>query len=496
MMRDREEATMVDSGREERGGRIGVSPRRVVEHPSLAERAKRGRDARSKVPRSAHGGWQPAGDRPDPVAVLERQARTRVPELVPIRHARMLASPFAFYRGAAAIMAADLAPTPVSGLRVQACGDAHLANFGGFAAPDRALVFDVNDFDETLPGPWEWDVKRLAASFEIAGRAREFDDEKRRAAVRQTVRSYRTSMREYAQSRNLDLWYRRLDERDAMSHWADRISPAAMKRFQKNLAKARTRDSLGAFAKLTHPVDGRPQIVDDPPLVVRPETLLSERDAGQMRDAVSEWFHRYRATLQPDRRRLLESFELVDVARKVVGVGSVGTRTWIALLLGRDEEDPLFLQVKEAEASVLEPYVGKTSYGNHGRRVVEGQRMMQSASDIFLGWDRAADVDGVPRDFYVRQLWDGKLSPNVDAMEPEVLAVYGEICGMTLARGHARSGDRIAISSYLGRSEAFERAVVDFAVAYADQNQRDFETVTAAAKAGVIPVDQRDGVRR
>jgi uncharacterized protein (DUF2252 family) len=473
-----------------------VSPRRVVEHPSLAERAERGRDARSKVARSAHGDWQPAGDRPDPVAVLQRQAETRVPELVPIRHARMLASPFAFYRGAAAIMAADLAPTPVSGLRVQACGDAHLANFGGFAAPDRAMVFDVNDFDETLPGPWEWDVKRLAASFEIAGRARGFDEAERRAAVQGTVRSYRTSMREYAGARNLDLWYRRLDETDAVSRWSDRVGPVAMKRFQKNLAKARTRDSLGAFAKLTRRVDGRIQIVDDPPLVVRLETLASELDAVRMRDAVYEWFHRYRATLQPDRRRLLETFELVDVARKVVGVGSVGTRTWIALLLGRDEDDPLFLQMKEAEASVLEPYVGRTTYNNHGRRVVEGQRMMQSASDIFLGWDRAPDVDGAARDFYVRQLWDGKLSPNIDAMDPEVLGVYGEICGMTLARGHARSGDRVAIASYLGRSEVFDRAIVGFAGAYAEQNQRDFDAVAEAARAGRIPVAEPAGVSR
>lgn len=427
--------------------------------------------------------------------MLREQAVTRVPDLVPIRHARMLASPFAFYRGAAAIMAADLARTPTSGIRVQCCGDAHLANFGGFAAPDRTMVFDVNDFDETIPGPWEWDVKRLAASFEIAGRSREFDDKTRTRIVREVVRAYREAMREYAGTRNLDLWYLRLDEASIFERWHDNVPAAAMRRYQKNVAKARTRDSLGAFAKLTAEVDGRVRIISNPPLVVPLEELMPEVAAAELRRQLHEWFRGYRQSLQPDRRQILETFELVDFARKVVGVGSVGTRSWIALLLGRDGDDPLFLQIKEAEASVLEPYVGKASYSHHGRRVVEGQRLMQSASDIFLGWDRATGVDGTPRDFYVRQLWDGKMSADVDTMTPEVLSVYGEMCGEILARAHARSGDRIAIASYLGTGDAFDRAIADFATLYADQNQRDYESVGAAAKAEVIPVDESEAAR-
>jgi uncharacterized protein (DUF2252 family) len=478
------------------GQELSVSPTRVVEHPTPEDRAARGRTARAAVPRSSHGAWSPTSDRPDPVDLLLQQATTRVPELVPIRHARMLASPFAFYRGAAAVMATDLANTPSSGIRVQVCGDAHLANFGGFAAPDRTLVFDVNDFDETLPGPWEWDVKRLAASFDIAARSREFDDKVRGRIVRETVRSYREAMREYAGTRNLDLWYLRLDEATVFEKWQSRIAPAAMKRYQKNVAKARTRDSLGAFAKLTGTVDGRVRIISNPPLVVPLDELMPEVAASELRDQLHVWFRGYRRTLQPDRRQILESFELVDFARKVVGVGSVGTRSWIALLLGRDGGDPLFLQIKEAEASVLEEHVGKAAYGHHGRRVVEGQRMMQSASDIFLGWDRATGVDGLARDFYVRQLWDGKMSADVDSMAPEALSIYGEMCGSTLARAHARSGDRIAIASYLGNGDIFDRAIAEFATAYADQNQRDFDAVAVAAKSGVIAVDEREAAAR
>ena len=372
-----------------------MSPTRVVEHPTPEQRVAVGRAARACRAAIESWAWAPAADRPDPVDLLRQQAETRVPELVPIRHARMLASPFAFYRGAAAVMATDLAATPNSGIRVQCCGDAHLANFGGFAAPDRTLVFDVNDFDETLPGPWEWDVKRLAASFDIAARSREFDDKTRTRIVRETVRSYRDAMREYAGMRNLDLWYLRLDEAAVLAKWQDKVSPAAMKRFQKNVAKSRTRDSLGAFAKLTGMVDGQVRIISNPPLIVPLEELLPEVAAAELRNQLHEWFRGYRRTLQPDRRQILETFELVDFARKVVGVGSVGTRSWIALLLGRDGGDPLFLQIKEAEASVLEPYVGKAAYANHGRRVVEGQRLMQSASDIFLGWDRATGMDGI-----------------------------------------------------------------------------------------------------
>jgi uncharacterized protein (DUF2252 family) len=466
-----------------------------VEHPSPAERSERGRAARADVPRASHAGWAPSSTRTSPVDVLKEQAATRLAELIPIRHARMTVSPFAFYRGAAAVMAADLSTTPNSGLRVQACGDAHLANFGGFAAPDRTLVFDINDFDETLPGPWEWDVKRLVTSFEIAARARGFDKKTRAMVVEGTVRSYREAMREYAEIGNLALWYMRLDESDVYAHWHERVPPAAMKRFQKSVSKARTKDSMRAFSKLTTTVDGQSRITGDPPLIVRLEDLLGPEEAVGMRKALHEWFRGYRQSLQPDRRVLVESFEIVDMARKVVGVGSVGTRCWIVYLRGRDEGDPLFLQIKEAEASVLEPYVGKSVYQNHGRRVVEGQRLTQASSDIFLGWDRAEDRTGTNRDFYVRQLWDGKLSAQIDLMEPEVLEVYGEICASTLARAHARSGDRVAIAAYLGGGSVFDRAIVAFANEYADQNDRDYEMVVEAIKDGELEADASEMTR-
>jgi uncharacterized protein (DUF2252 family) len=462
---------------------------KVVDHPTPAERAARGREARERVPRPSHGDWEPAPDRRSPVAVLQEQAQSRVAQLIPIRHARMTASPFAFYRGAAAVMAEDLAGTPDSGLRVQCCGDAHLANFGGFAAPDRTLVFDVNDFDETTPGPWEWDVKRLVASFDIAARARGFDDETRKWIVEGTSREYRHAMREYARDGNLALWYRRLSELDAQTLWAARVPPAALRRFHKALDKARSKDSMRALAKLTSEVDGEHRIISDPPLIVRIEDVLPPQQAEKVQLELRSWFRGYRQTLQPDRRVLVESFEIVDMAHKVVGVGSVGTRCFVMYLRGRDDGDPLFLQIKEAQESVLEPHVGHSVYQNHGRRVVEGQRLMQSSSDIFLGWDRAADANGESRDFYVRQLWDGKLSANVDVMEPEVLEVYGEICASTLARAHARSGDRIAIASYLGKGPSFDRAMARFASSYADQNQRDYETVVAAIEAGELEAD-------
>jgi uncharacterized protein (DUF2252 family) len=462
---------------------------KVVQHHSPAERAERGKAARTASPRAAHAEWSPPADRRSPVAILLQQAETRVPELVPIRHARMTTSPFAFYRGAAAVMAADLAGTPASGLRVQCCGDAHLANFGGFAAPDRSMVFDINDFDETLPGPWEWDVKRLVASFEIAARARGFDDMLRARIVETAARGYRTAMREFAGLGNLDLWYTRLDESDVFEKFRDGMPARAMKRFEKSLTKARSKDSTRALAKLTAEVDGERRIVSDPPLIVRIEDLASDAEAEKLREVLRLWFRGYRQSLQPDRRHLLESYEVVDMARKVVGVGSVGTRCWIAYMQGRDGGDPLFLQIKEAEASVLEPYAGKSAHSNHGRRVVEGQRLTQAASDIFLGWERASDPTGTPRDFYVRQLWDGKLSPQIEVMEPEVMAAFGDMCGSTLARAHARSGDRIAIASYLGNGSAFDRAVAMFAIAYADQNERDYEAVVAAIASGELEAE-------
>ena len=464
----------------------------VVPHFTADERSARGRAAREECPRSSHAGFELTTDR-DPVALLDAQAESRVPELVPLRYGRMLVSPFIFYRGAAALMAHDLAATPRAGLQAQLCGDAHLANVGGYASPERTLVFDLNDFDETLPGPFEWDVKRLAASFEIAGRDRDFTDGERRAAVLSAVKSYRASMRKFAGASNLDVWYARLDveaiERDLREQQAHRQASAVA----KAASKARTKDSLKAFAKLTEMVDGEPRIVADPPLIVPAADLAAEAgiQPERLEAVIRQLFREYRGTLQQDRRHLLEEFRLVDLARKVVGVGSVGTRCWILLLLGRDGDDPLFLQIKEASASVLEPYLGKTEYSNHGRRIVVGQRLMQATSDIFLGWVRAKEtLDGDERDFYVRQLWDWKTSVDLDTILPKGLELYGGVCGFLLARAHARSGDRIAIASYLGKGDAFDRALAEFAVAYADQNERDHAALRKAAVEGRIPVSE------
>ncbi len=467
-------------------------PRRParVEHFSVAERAARGKAARAEVPRSVHADWEAAAMRRDPVDLLEEQAKTRVPELVPIRYGRMLVSPFTFYRGAAYIMASDLAGTPRTGLHAQLCGDAHLSNFGIYAAPDRRLVLSVNDFDETLPGPFEWDVKRLVASFEVAGRDRGFDDKQRRAVNLAAARAYRTSIRELATMRNMDLWYSRIDVDELFAAFQARVTAKERKRAEANLAKSRSKDSLRAFAKLTRLVEGEPRFVSEPPVVVPVRELLpSEAEFEAFEEQIRGMLRSYRRTLAGDRRRLLERFRFVDIARKVVGVGSVGTRAWIILMLGRDNEDPLILQAKEAEASVLEPFLGKSEYGSHGQRVVEGQRLMQAASDILLGWIRVDGLDGVKRDFYLRQLWDAKGSALVDLMEPNLLAVYAEICGQTLARGHARSGDGVAIASYLGGGDTFDRALADFAVAYADQNERDYDALKQAVESGRVKAE-------
>jgi uncharacterized protein (DUF2252 family) len=425
-------------------------------------------------------------DRSDPIEILVRQARTRTPELVPIRYGRMLRSPFAFFRGAAAIMAADLAGTPVSGARVQLCGDAHLANYGMFAAPDRRVVFDLNDFDETLPGPWEWDVKRLAASIAVAGRERGFGGRARRDAVRGAARAYRRAMRRFAAMRALDVWYARLDE-ESFSQYLNR---APSKDLTKAVAKARRKDSLRALAKLTYDVSGEPRIVSDPPLVVPLDELPGAGDPDVVRDRLGRYLRDYQKTLQHNRRHLLGAYHLVDFAHKVVGVGSVGTRTWIALMLGSDASDPLFLQIKEAEPSVLEPYTGRRRAMSQGRRVVEGQQLMQAASDVFLGWLRVEDdVDGRRRDYYVRQLWDAKGSAPIDTMAADELAAYGAICGWTLARAHARSGDRVAIAAAIGRGDGFDRAIARFAETYADQNEHDHAALVAAVKAGVVVAD-------
>ena len=468
------------------------APAPAVQHFTAAERAARGRSARAECPRSSHAGFELAEER-DPVAILEAQAPSRVPELVPLRYGRMLVSPFTFYRGAAAVMAHDLSPTPRAGLRVQLCGDAHLSNVGGYASPERSLVFDLNDFDETLPGPFEWDLKRLAASFEIAGRDRDFTEAERTAAVLNTVRSYREWMRKLAAARNLDVWYARLDVEMIEQKLREQQAKQQAEAVAKGALKARTKDSLKAFAKLTHLVDGEPRIRSDPPLIVPAAELAGEAGIAveRLEGVIHQLFRDYRRTLQQDRRHLLEEFRMVDLARKVVGVGSVGTRCWILLLLGRDGEDPLFLQIKEAQSSVLEPYLGKSQYKNHGQRVVVGQRLMQASSDIFLGWLHSKEtLDGSERDFYVRQLWDWKTSVDLDLILPRGLELYGEVCGFLLARAHARSGDRIAIASYLGKGDTFDRALAEFAVTYADQNERDHAALRKAADEGRIEVQE------
>lgn len=443
-----------------------------------------GKAARREVPRSAHAELEVSSR--DPLEILTAQDVNRVPELVPIRYGRMLASPFTFFRGAAAVMAADLARTPTPGLTAQLCGDAHLSNFGVFSAPDRRLVFDCNDFDETCPGPFEWDVKRLAASLAVAGRERGFDKRERRRSILATVGTYRKSIREFASMCNLDVWYSRLDVEPAVEALRHQLDGRRFRRLERNLAKAQGKDSLRALGKLTHERDGELRIVGDPPLITPLEDLADGADAERRLQSV---LAAYRESLSPDRRHLAASYRYVHAARKVVGVGSVGTRAWIVLLLGRDGRDPLFLQAKEAQASVLEPYVGKSPYGNHGRRVVEGQRLMQAAGDIFLGWVEAKGEGGKERSFYVRQLWDGKGSAEVERMAPRDLGIYGALCGEALARAHARSGDRIAIASYLGKGDAFDKALARFAETYADQNESDFARVLAAAQQGEIAVE-------
>jgi uncharacterized protein (DUF2252 family) len=461
-----------------------------VPHLSVAERIARGKAARHEVPRASHASFEPSPTRADPVELLERQAKTRVPELVPIRYGRMLVSPFTFYRGAAMIMAHDLAATPRSGFTVQCCGDAHLSNFGVFASPERRLVFDVNDFDETLPGPWEWDVKRLAVSMLIAARDNDFGRKDQERVVRATVGRYRTAMAEFAAMKNLDVWYSRLDIEATLKEFGSQFKPKMIKRTEKALAKARTKDSMTAFSKLTQTVDGTARIVDESPLIVPIEQLAPGDERDALLEELGDLMRAFRESLQPDRRVLLEGFKLTDFARKVVGVGSVGTRAWIALLLGRDGQDPLFMQLKEAEASVLEEFLGPSEFGNHGERVVVGQRLMQATSDIFLGWLHIdSGLDGKSRDFYGRQLKDWKGSAEIEGMVPKAMATYGELCGWTLARAHARSGDRVGIASYLGKGDSFDRAIVEFSHAYADQNELDYKALDAVVKAGRIPVE-------
>jgi len=456
-------------------------------HLSVDERVARGRAARAEVPRASHATFTPSTERPDPLKVLEDQATTRVPELVPIRYGRMLVSPFTFYRGAAMIMASDLAATPRSGLMVQCCGDAHLSNFGVYGSPERRLVFDLNDFDETLPGPWEWDVKRLAVSMAVASLNNGYPTKDLERIVLGTVEAYRNAMRDFAAMSKLDVWYSHVDIETTLEEMRAQLKEKMLKRTGKTLAKARTRDSMSAFAKLTETVDGEPRIVNQAPLIVPIRELVSADDDGKTRETLARLLYSYRETLDADRRALLDEFQLVDFARKVVGVGSVGTRAWIALLLGRDAQDPLFLQMKEAEPAVFEPFLGPSGFANHGERVVAGQRLMQASSDIFLGWvHNDSGLDGQERDFYVRQLRDWKGSAEVEQMIPKGLAMYGQLCGWTLARAHARSGDRIAIAAYLGAGTSFDRAILEFSNAYAAQHERDFQRLTKAVESGEI----------
>ncbi|HEY2307209.1 MAG TPA: DUF2252 family protein [Streptosporangiaceae bacterium] len=499
---------------------------RRIAHPSIDDRKARGLEARDQAQLSGHAKWRPAADRPDPVALLEEQDITREPDLVPVRHGRMMVSPFTFYRGAAKIMAADLKDTPVAGLGVQLCGDAHLSNFGLFASPERRLLFDLNDFDETLPGPFEYDVKRMAASFTIAARNNGFSRADTRAATLASVSAYREAMAAFAQMPTMEIWYAHLDEDELMAavrgavagtatrdktakkqEKADKQEKApkkqekraakgekaakeevkaariAEKRVDKIREKAHTRDSLQALSKLGELVDGTYRIVSQPPIVVPARDLAATYGLSpkQVMPAIRDQFRAYRATLQDDRRQLLERFEIVDAARKVVGVGSVGTRAFIVLLQGRDAQDPLFLQIKEATASVLEPYVRRSRYRQHGERVVQGQRMMQAASDIYLGWTKGLDVR---RHFYWRQLRDMKGSAEPELMRPVGLTFYAGICGWTLARAHARSGDPVAMAEYLGETDAFDKSITGFSERYADQNERDYQEFTEAVKSG------------
>jgi uncharacterized protein (DUF2252 family) len=462
---------------------------RTVAHLTVDQRRARGKEAGNRTPPSSHEGWTPAADRPDPVSLLESQNVTRESDLVPVRHGRMMVSPFTFYRGAAKIMAADLKDTPTAGLNTQLCGDAHLSNFGGFASPERRLLFDLNDFDETLPGPFEYDVKRMAASFTIAGRNNGFNKDDVRAVTKASVAAYREAMSEFAQLGTMDIWYAHLAEDEVLAALRarpkDKKDAKELKRSEKNIKKARTRDSLQALSKLAERVDGTYRIVSQPPLVVPLRDLAATYglSPSDIERAIHEQFRGYRASLQDDRRHLLERFQMVDLARKVVGVGSVGTRAFIVLLQGRDDQDPLFLQVKEATASVLEDHLPKSRYKQHGERVVQGQRMMQAASDIYLGWTKGADVT---RHYYWRQLRDMKGSALVEAMSPSTMTFYAGICGWTLARAHARSGDPIAIAEYLGGGDAFDRSITDFSKRYADQNDRDYHEFVGAIRSGRV----------
>ena len=454
---------------------------------SRDQRVAQGKAARQAAPRASHGEFNRAPGGPDPVALLERQATMRVPELLPIRYGRMAVSPFTYFRGAALPMAADLTDTPRTGLVVQSCGDAHMANFGLFASPERRLVFDINDFDETLPGPWEWDVKRLAASLEIAARDNGYPAGERREIVVSSVAAYRQAMREFADMPNLQVWYAMAEIEALQAELAAKLDRGRRKSLARTISKARTKDNLGALDRFAGLHDGAPRLMADPPLITPIRDLVGDdNDRAEVEQGLRDVLTAYRSSLEPERHALLDRYRLVDVARKVVGVGSVGTRAYMLLLLGDDLRDPLFLQAKEAGPSVLEEFVGASQYENCGQRVVVGQRLMQTVSDIFLGWVRVQGFDGRTRDFYLRQMRDWKGSAEIEMMVPKGMRMYGELCGWTLARAHARSGDGVAIAAYLGAGPTFERAIDAFARAYADQNEDDHQKLVEAISAGRI----------
>jgi uncharacterized protein (DUF2252 family) len=463
----------------------GFRTSRELRRLSAYERAQGGKRARRQVPFSDHADWSPSSYRVDPVELLEEQATSRLAELVPIRYGRMLVSPFSYFRGAALPMAADLATTPVSGIEVQLCGDAHMSNFGIFGSPERHLIFDVNDFDETAPGAWEWDVKRLAASLEVAGRENDYSRKARARIVRHAVRSYRETMRELASVPMMSVWYAHLNVEEILPRFSALLDPKKTPNVWKAINKARAHDSHQAFDKLCCDQDGETRIVHDPPLIVPVEFFIAGVDPGVAAEALIEILRSYSDTLEPDLRHLLAQHEYAHMARKVVGVGSVGTDAWIALFLSLEDDSPLFLQIKEAQASVLERFTAQSAFSNHGERVVRGQRLMQAASDIFLGWLTFA-WNGIERDYYFRQLRDWKGSVDVDGMTPAGMDVWGRMCGWTLARAHARTGDRIAIASYLGKSERFDLALTNFAASYADQNERDYKALVEAVASGRV----------
>ncbi|MEZ0446591.1 DUF2252 domain-containing protein [Cellulomonas sp. ICMP 17802] len=461
-----------------------------VTHLTRDERAARGAAARVLLPREALADVGAGESRPDPIDLLVAQGRTRLPELVPLRYGRMMATPFTFYRGAALIQASDLAATPDSGLDVQLCGDAHLSNFGLYGTPERRLLFDLNDFDETLPGPFEWDVKRLLASVEIAARGNGIEGKERRRLVQGVAKEYRTTIRDFATKPNLEVWYARLDVDDFMKKYSGSYGKTQVKRTESSVRKARSHDHLQSVAKLTTVVDGQRRFRSDPPLVTTLAELLGAPEAARFTEGMSELVRAYQSSLQPDRRHLVGQYRVIDMARKVVGVGSVGTRAWILLLEGIDDGDLLILQAKEAQASVLEQFLGASEYTQAGQRVVEGQRLMQAASDSMLGWQRSHGIDGVTRDFYVRQLRDWKGSAVIETMLPAGMRDYGALCAWTLARAHARSGDRVAIAAYLGSGKAADEAFASFASAYADRTERDHAALVAAVGSGRLEAIQ------